>query len=668
MSTQFTFRLAVLSLLFASLACNSTAPAPAPIASSATHEPISASASPLMSAPATPSTPRADVAPLVADPFIVVDAKKTVSYLASDELEGRGVGTKGLDLAADYIAKRFAALGLRKLPGQNAYFQRFDFTTSITIGDETALALNGQSRELRKQFTPIGFSAEAGFDAPIVFVGYGVSQPDDSKYDDYAGVDVKGKVALAMRYEPRDEKGKSRFSGEEQWSSAASITSKAAEAEKRGAVALILVSPPNDLGGVIGPATAPSTQSVDASAEKDTDRLMDFGRSMGGRAMIPIIHIKRDQADALLAAANSPRSLAQLQAQIDATNESASFELPNSKATGKVVLEKHVAEVKNVMAMLPGHGPHADEYIVVGAHYDHLGRGMLGSMVPGSREIHHGADDNASGTGAVIELAGNLVRAGRLDRSIIFITFTAEEEGLIGSQHFVEHPPVPLSKIVGMLNMDMVGRVNDELLYVGGSGTAPAFDAMVKAGDDASPLVIRGVGPMVGKGGMGPSDHQSFALKKIPVLFFFSGIHPDYHRPTDTADKINYEGLAESVALAQYFVNAMAKMPQQEYVAKFDKDSTRMHGGPSLGVIPDYASAESTAGVRLNGTRPESPADKAGLKAGDVIIELGATKVGSIYDLTDALGKLHPGQRVKVVVKRGDDQVELEAVMGAPRG
>ncbi|MBC8106183.1 MAG: M28 family peptidase [Anaerolineae bacterium] len=617
----------------------------------------------------TAAPQRAESLQLLADPFVVVDSKKTVTYLASDELEGRGVGTKGLDLAADYIARRYEALGLRKLPGQKDYFQRFDFTTSITIADETALALDGQSKTLRQQFAPIGFSAEGAFDAPIVFVGYGVSQPDDStKYDDYAGVDVKGKVVLAMRYEPRDEKGKSRFSGEEQWSSAASITSKAAEAEKHGAIALLLVSPPNDLGGKIGPATAPSTQPASAPTEKDTDRLMDFGRSsMGGRGSIPVIHIKRAEAEALLAQAKS-QSLAELQAKIDATSETASFELPNSKATGKVVLKRNVAEVKNVMAMLPGHGPNADEYVVVGAHYDHLGRGMLGSMIPGSREIHHGADDNASGTGAVLQLATNLVRGGRLDRSIIFITFTAEEEGLIGSQHFVDNPPVPLNKIAAMLNIDMVGRIQNELLYVGGSGTAPAFDAMVKAGDEASPLVVKDVGPMVGRGGMGPSDHQSFALKKIPVLFFFSGVHPDYHRPTDTADKINYDGMAEAISLGQYLVKSMAKMPQQEYVAKFDKESTRSHGGPTLGVIPDYASGESTTGVRINGTRPESPAAKAGLKQGDVIVELGVMKVGSIYDLTDALGKLQAGQRVKVVVKRGDERVELEAVMGAPRG
>jgi Zn-dependent M28 family amino/carboxypeptidase len=340
--------------------------------------------------------------------------------------------------------------------------------------------------------------------------------------------------------------------------------------------------------------------------------------------------------------------------------------------------------VKNVVGLLPGQI--RDEYVVVGAHYDHLGRGGIGSLNRGNEEIHNGADDNASGTTAVLELASKLSREGTPKRSIIFAAFTGEEEGLFGSKRFVDHPPVSLSKIMAMINLDMVGRVRTTpsgmhpgtapattpsstrggagILYIGGAGTAAAFDAIVKSADEHSPLVIKDIG----KGGLGPSDHMSFALKRVPVLFFFSGLHADYHRPTDDADKINYEGLEQVVDLAADVIDQVAAMPKQEYIVAADAHSMSM-GTPStrttvtLGVVPDYSSTSEGGGVKISGTSSGSPAAKAGLKEGDVIVQWDEKKLDTLYDLSDVLSRGKPGQKVKLKLIRDGKTIETEATL-----
>jgi hypothetical protein len=322
-----------------------------------------------------------------------------------------------------------------------------------------------------------------------------------------------------------------------------------------------------------------------------------------------------------------------------------------------------------VAALLPGKGERADEYVVVGAHYDHLGHGGAGSLTPWLHGIHHGADDNASGTTAMLAMADRFAHLGPQARSIIFIAFTAEEEGLLGSAHFVDHCPVPTDKIVAMLNLDMVGRVRDEKLLIGGEGTAINFPQLVQNADEGLPLKLG----EFGKGGIGPSDHTSFAMKKVPVLFFFSGMHLDYHRPTDTADKINFEGMKEVVELGERIVKAMATMPRQQYVNKFDGsgfpglDTSAMGGGAkraSLGAIPDYAQGEdATEGMRIGGIVPGSPADKVGLKQGDLVVGFNGRTIANMIEYTDALGKAKPGQTVKVQIKRDGKPIEMDATL-----
>jgi hypothetical protein len=608
-----------------------------------------------------------------------------VYYLSSDRLEGRGVGTQGLELASDYVATRFEALGLKPLPALKGYFQPFEMTVSEAVGGETTLSSDGKNYKLDEDFTALKMSAEKSFSAPPVFVGYGIS---NEGYDDYAGIDAKGKVVLAMRYEPHDPvTGKSRWAAkDEDWSSHAHLETKAKNAAEHGAVAIILVNPPlyHDHGD---------------------DPLLTFDRSGGVEATIPVLHLKRAVADQWLKGAGVG-DLRNLQQKIDKAPRPASAELKNVWAQGKVAVRRTKRPVKNVVAYLPGSGANADEYVIVGAHYDHLGWGGRGSLdlpmlqrIPGvtepadpnnphgaatrpatqpagRRAIHHGADDNASGTAAMLELArlmSNRARQGdKPARTVIFAAFTAEESGLVGSNYFVRNPPIDLKQVVAMLNLDMVGRVRNNLLYVGGGGTAAPFEKMMDAIDRGSPLEFKNFG----KGGLGPSDHMSFALKKVPVIFLFSGTHMDYHRPTDTAEKINYEGMGRVVEVGEAVVDSMARMPRSKYVDAADKSSMMnpMSSGPgavrraSLGVVPQYGEDEDGKGVKISGATEGTAAEKAGLRDGDVILQLGDKPTGTLMELSQALAAHQPGDKVLLKYRRGEKVMTTEVKLGERGG
>jgi hypothetical protein len=580
----------------------------------------------------------------------IPDAKTTLYYLASDELEGRGIGTRGLDKAADYLAKQFGQIGLKPAaaPGMQGYFQPFEMTTASEVAPGTKLSSGDRIFTVKQDFIPLSFSAEKDFAGDVVFAGYGISS-DKYKYDDYAGLDVKGKVVLIMRFEPRNEKGTSAFTGDD-WSTEAHLTTKAKVAHEHGAAGILLVTPPD-------------------SGNSAAEGLMPFaggpGGVGGGAAKIPGVQIKQSVADELLKRGGGP-DLKTLAGKIDSTASPASFALAGVSVKGNIDIDHKRAPVKNVVGMLSGSGSRANEYIVIGAHYDHLGYGGMGSLAPTTRAIHNGADDNASGTTALLQIAERLADGPPPPRSIIFVAFTGEEEGIIGSDYFVDHPPVPLSDIVAMLNLDMVGRLKDEVLYVGGTGTAKNFDEIIKQADEHSKLSWKDTG----KGGLGPSDHMAFGLKKIPVLFFFTGLHPDYHRPTDDADKVNYKGLDEVIDFVTDVAQRVAAMPRQQYVAAFDSQSMKM-GTPSasrvsLGVIPDYSTMGNGGGgggVKISGTSPGSPAAKAGLKEGDIIIQFGDAKLDSLYDLSDSLGKAKPGDKVHLKIKRGPETVETDATL-----
>ena len=592
------------------------------------------------------------------------DVKGSVQYLASDDLEGRGIGTAGIDKAAEYIAANFRKIGLQTPAGQEDYFQPFKMTTAGRPGDKTVLKFTGgegdddsTTYDLGDDYIPLSFSGEKQFDAPLVFVGYSVNNPDKN-YNDFENIDVKGKVAVALRYEPHDNQGRSRFTGTEEWSPSATLARKADAAAAAGAVALVIANPP-------------------AFHEED-DPLVPFAfMYRGEQSKIPVIQAKRSVVGQWLKSAGSD-DLRALQRRIDDNGKPGSFALPDSvRLSGTVEVERVQAGVKNVVGVLPGSGNLAHEYVVVGAHYDHLGKGGMGSMAPRSRQIHNGADDNASGTAALLELAEHFARNGSGGRSIVFAAFTAEEVGLVGSQHFVTHPPVPLARIAYMINLDMVGRIRNDILYVGGHGTAEGvLDKAIAEADEKSPLRFKSFG----KGGFGPSDHMSFAMKKVPVLFFHSGQHRDYHSPTDDADKVNYKGIEQAVAFAADVIGDLAAAPRAQYVDAADAHSMfngpgsgDREGGParsasggirvSLGVVPDYAPDDEIKGMRISGTSPGSPAAAAGLKEGDVLVQINDDKITSVYDLTDVLQRGKPGQKVKIAFMRDGKRVETETTL-----
>lgn len=398
------------------------------------------------------------------------------------------------------------------------------------------------------EFVPYPFSGLGPFAGMPAFAGYGVVSPENH-YDDYANIDVKGRVVIALRYEPHDNAtGKSRFSSEG-FSSAATLTAKVRSAETRGAAALLLVTPPNHhrRDGALQPFVSEGGRFIEAS--------------------IPVLSITARTADRILGL-----PISELQRAIDVWGRPVSYlQDTGPLISGNVDLEIERLATANVAAVLPGIGPHASEYVVVGAHYDHIGRGRFGSEALVANRIHNGADDNASGVAAILSVAQRL-KDHRLERSILFVAFSAEEEGLLGSRAFVADPQVPLARIAAMINLDMVGRVREQTLWIGGAGTRRAFPRMLQQADDQSPLHLRGLG----EGGLGPSDHESFAQKRIPVLFLTSGMHAQYHHPDDDTGLINFEGLDEAADLTADLVQRLAAAPREPYVDAYDGQPERI--------------------------------------------------------------------------------------------
>jgi hypothetical protein len=598
---------------------------------------------------ALPTTTQVATAP-AADGFpTTTDPRNTLPFLASDDLAGRLPGTPGLQRAGDFIASELDRIGVKPVPGQRDYFQNFSMNESTSLAPSTHLTVNGQMLVLEKEYEPMPISAEKEFAGKVVFAGFSITRGanDPSHYDDYADINVDGKVVLAMMKEPLDENNVSRFPGKP-WSNSSLFRVKAKTAADHGAVALLLVTPPSSGG--------PDTVVPNVS-----DGLPPVA--------IPVIRISRAIADMLLAKGGA-ENLKQLQDQINTSFKPHSIDLGDAEITGKVEVSHTGIEVRNVIAVLPATGPHADEWVVVGAHYDHVGRGQLGNAMGGKPgNIWHGADDNASGTCAVLELADKLKHGPPLPRSVLFIFFTGEEEGLLGSNHFVRNPLIPLDKVIAMLNLDMVGRLKNNDVEVGGTATAANWDSVVAAAIAGTGLTTSSPPQEAGgRGGYGPSDHLNFAKHKIPVLFLFTGLHQDYHRPTDTADKINYPGIDTLVGVSQRIVTAMATMQPQKYLDTHDQtDITLMlpDGGHHavLGVSPNETAANSTTGIPISGVQPGGPAEAAGLKAGDVIVAFNSKPVKTLGDLSRSLDESHGGDKVTINVLRDGKTIELRATL-----
>jgi aminopeptidase YwaD len=562
-----------------------------------------------------------------------------VHFLASDALEGRFSGSEGAKVAAEFVADRYHALGLAPLGDDRSYFQHFSFIAAVHPGPANALAFDLPSSRLvakpDAQFRPLSFSASATASGEVVFAGYGIHAPDLG-YDDYAGLDVKGKIVLVLRFSPEGDDPDSRFQPY------MPLRRKAADAREMGAAAVLVAT-----GPVGGTDTKPVKISFDAS-------FADAG--------LPVMGISTDVAEALFAGHGF--SLADLQRRMDQRKEPASRPLGVSASLTADVVQEH-ADALNVLAMLPGTNPSLkDEVVVVGAHVDHLGYGGegSGSLEPNVHAIHPGADDNASGTAGMLEIARELA-AHPAARTLLFASFSGEEEGLLGSSYLVQHLPVPKQTVVAMLNLDMVGRPKaGPALTLGGYGTAKEWPALVDRVNAGGRLAIT-----TNKGGFGASDHSSFYAADIPVLFFFTGAHEDYHKPSDTADKLNYAGMTKVVEFAADLARAVADAPQRPTFVKVAEEGggERRSFRVRTGVIPDFG--WEGVGLRLSGVSGGSPAAKAGLKAGDVVVRFGEREVRNIYDYMYALGDHKPGEVVTLRVQRDGTTLELPVTLEAGR-
>jgi len=533
-----------------------------------------------------------------------------IRYLADDQLEGRAVGTWGAHCAGDYIAAQFAALGLEPAGTEGSYFQPFTIRKGAELGPDNSLVVDGRALSVGSDWTPFGFSASETVDAEMVYGGHLLSNPGTPQ-DDFSHIDLTGKIVVVEWGDPDDPHG-TGLRGDPHF--------KATVAAGRDAAAVVLLAPP----GVGRPALDDDIRAA---------------------LQIPVVVVRSDLADGIREALVDGASAA-LTTDVRATT----------------------AEARNVVALLPGTSATLrNEYVVVGAHYDHLGMGGEGSLAPDEHAVHNGADDNASGTADVIEIARRLLGGPRPARSVLFIAFTGEERGLWGSAHFVDDPTEPLDRIVAMLNLDMVGRVVNDEVTVFGVGTAEEWDGIVDAANAEldNPLTIA-----KSPDGYGPSDHSSFYGKGIPVLHFFSNTHEDYHRPSDDWPKINVDGLDRiadltarvAARLATGGADAVALTPIVQAPPQPVTGSSSGGGyGPYLGTIPDMTPRDF--GLRLTGVREGSPAAKAGLQPGDVVVEFDGNPIADIYAYTYALQDKQVGDEVTIVVERNGERVTVTAVL-----
>jgi Zn-dependent M28 family amino/carboxypeptidase len=598
--------------------------------------------------------------------------RTNIGYLASDQLEGRRTGEMGATTAAGYIANLFAQYKLKAgvsnvVNGKTSknFLQKFPYTTGVEVaetGNEFKLNLKnvdasqvqvGEKNPVRPLiFSPNGEAQNA----PIIFAGFGI-ESQESNFNDYEALVASGKVVLAFDGNPENDTPRSAFSR-------FTVHAKAKIAKDKGAVGLLLISREDKF-------------------ENDRYARIKYNQTDGETA-VPVFAVSRTTAANILGIKDAElKTIESLTAMKKDTTAriKVGFRDLSPSVSFKVNLVKKQTDAYNVIGILEGSDDVLkNEAIIIGAHYDHLGRGGQGSLAVNSTEIHHGADDNASGTAALIELARIFAKEKKNKRTIIFIAFGGEEEGLLGSKHYVNNPIFPLEKTVAMLNMDMVGRLKDDKLTVGGIGTASEWKNLVEEKNklnvtaattenqsnekpkiiDSTPLNFPKFELQLNEDGFGPSDHSSFYGKQIPVLFFFTGTHADYHKPSDTADKVNYAGLVkiiEYVADITRYIDQNASKPTYT-VAKSSSTGGRASFNVTIGVVPGYG--ESTDGMLLDGVRDGSPAAIAGLKAGDKVVKFAGKEIRNVQDYTFVLGELKADTEYEIEVMRNAQRLVLK--------
>ena len=572
------------------------------------------------------------------------DLHKEVEWLADEKRDGRMTGSAGAQETAKWIAGYFRDAGLKSFAENYALPFQFNAGEKV-LPEKTRLEIStGDGKpptvaKLDTDFRPLGFSESGDANSEVVFAGYGLVVPGEAavRYDSYAGLDVKDKIVLIFRYvpegvDPTRRAQLNRYSG---------LRYKTMLARERGAKGVLVVTGPN----------SPNAGQLLSLTNDGTN----------ATSGIIAASISGELAESLLKPGG--KSLKEIQTALDQENLHAEggFVLPKAKVKFACGVE-HLKKTDNdVVGFLPPTS--GDEYVLVGAHYDHLGHGGTSSLERAGEEnkIHPGADDNASGTAWMMELAAALAKErsdhpDKFRRGVIFAAWSGEEIGIIGSAAFCEHPPVALNKIVAYVNADMVGRLRDNKLTVQGVGSSHAWRKIIEKRN-----VAAGFNLTLQDDPYLPTDVTSFYTKNVPVLNFFTGAHEDYHRPTDTAEKINYEGLERIAKLSEQIVLDLELTPERPDLAKVERTTQEAGGRETLraylGTIPDYTT--DVKGVKLSGVRGASPAEKAGLKGGDVIVEFAGQKIANIYDYTYALDAVKIGQPVQVVIERDGKRMTL---------
>lgn len=555
--------------------------------------------------------------------------KETVYFLASDQLKGRRSGEEGDSIAAHYIRSQFRKAGLEMLYDDG--FQFFSLVSSVDIGINNTLSINEINYEIKTDFMPYSFSASKEVTAQVVFNGYGFDINLDSlQWNDYSDISVKGKWVLLLKGDPEIDQPESVFApfSEER--------AKVLTAQDKGAAGVLMVA-----GRKFN--------------EKDELQGLFYDKNSSTYS-IPVLQITRKLADQILSKSNS--TIEELEDRINSSRKPTVFDT-NVSLSGKADVVQNTAKSRNVVAVLKGNDPLLkNEYVVIGAHYDHLGMGGPGS---GTRAldtiaVHYGADDNASGVAAVIEMAYKYSMEKNNRRSIIFAAFGAEEMGLIGASAFTADPPADLASVAAMFNFDMVGRLDtvNRSLSIGGTQTAIQSEEIINR---LNPGFSLNLSPE----GSGPSDHAVFYMQNIPVFFISTGAHGDYHTPADVAEKINFEGISDIV---QYIWTLVQEVDNMEDALTFQESgskSRRSRGGRlkvTLGVMPDFAGQEKS-GLRIDAVTKGKPASQGGMQKGDIITAINGNPVGNIYDYMNRLNSLEEGQTISVDIMREGKPIVL---------
>lgn len=567
-----------------------------------------------------------------------------IKYLASDELGGRLPGTPEMDQCVKYIVDEFKRVGIKPGMPDGTYLQTLDVSENLgssrtLLKDDCSLVLVAPGNEeikltLDEQFKPQICRENFDLNTGLVFVGYGI-RSEEHNFDEYRGVDVKGKVVVMVRVEPQQTKADSVFNGTEN-SIHAMMQTKVAAARRAGAAAILMV---ND------GQTAPTAEKDELAAYEM------FGRVTN---QIPFAHIKRSTLDALLQKSplvhpNGDKldSVAQVEKVIDDTLSPLSQEMDCQVKFAAKYDQKQVL-TSNIIGVIEGEGPHADETIVIGGHYDHLGKGAFGSRAPGRNEVHNGADDNATGTAGVMELARRFAKSDKKPaRRLVFICFTAEEMGLIGAQHYVQNPVFPLEKTVAMINYDMIGWLRDNKLTCYSWFTGDSFGSSLDRVNEKHKLEL--VKPEQGFAG---SDHLPFMQRGIPVMFLHTGITDTYHTPEDDFSTINCDGALKVIEFTEDLLWDLASLPERP---KF----SNVPGGGAPRIRLGALITELDGKVSIDSVTDDSLAAKIGLKPADVITELAGEAINSRRQINRLLAA-NANKTIKIKVEREGKPVEIE--------